>query len=73
MYGHDLCAYLSTETFHALQVVICGIFSPLDNSGQQEGRAALIVRHCLGDKVNVVCSRDGRLTHLHTRSAKRYL
>ncbi|EPS97461.1 hypothetical protein FOMPIDRAFT_1128485 [Fomitopsis schrenkii] len=46
-------------THEGLQnVVICGIFSPLDNIGEQEERAAQIVQRNLGDKVNVVCSRN---------------
>ncbi|KAI0694195.1 hydantoinase/oxoprolinase [Cytidiella melzeri] len=39
-------------------VVIVGIFSPLDNDGKQESRAKTIVERELGPKVNVVCSRD---------------
>ncbi|KAI0088853.1 DUF917-domain-containing protein [Irpex rosettiformis] len=39
-------------------VVIAGIFSPLDNDGKQEVFAKAAVERELGPKVNVVCSRD---------------
>ena len=41
------------------QVVVVGIFSPLDNDGKQEQFAKKIIERELGNSVNVVCSRDG--------------
>ena len=58
-YVHDILHLVSSVPTDALQVVICGIFSPLDNSGEQEERAAQVVRNQLGEEVNIVCSRDG--------------
>ncbi|PPQ89891.1 hypothetical protein CVT25_004813 [Psilocybe cyanescens] len=39
-------------------VVLVGIYSPLDAQGKQEYRARDILRRELGDSVNIVCSRD---------------
>ncbi|KAK7683209.1 hypothetical protein QCA50_013882 [Cerrena zonata] len=51
-------------------IVISGIFSPLDSSGTQEPRAKDIVQHELGPSVNVVCSRDvGQLGLLERENA----
>ncbi|KZT70496.1 hypothetical protein DAEQUDRAFT_810662 [Daedalea quercina L-15889] len=51
-------------------VVICGIFSPLDNNGKQEQLAAAIVQRKLGDGVNVVCSRNvGQVGFLERENA----
>lgn len=39
-------------------MVIVGVFSPLDLQGSQEYKARGILRRELGDNVNIVCSRD---------------
>ncbi|CAA7263046.1 unnamed protein product [Cyclocybe aegerita] len=39
-------------------VVVVGVYSPLDVEGKQEYQAREILRRELGDRVNVVCSRD---------------
>ena len=41
------------------QIVVSGIFSPLDNEGKQEKAAKIIIEREMGPAVNVVCSRDG--------------
>ncbi|KXN82658.1 hypothetical protein AN958_02335 [Leucoagaricus sp. SymC.cos] len=40
-------------------IVIVGIYSPLDMTGQQEYRARTILLQELGKSVNIICSRDG--------------
>ncbi|KAI0372037.1 DUF917-domain-containing protein [Pilatotrama ljubarskyi] len=39
-------------------VVLSGIYSPLDNEGKHEATARAIIQRELGPSVNVVCSRD---------------
>ncbi|KXN82657.1 Hydantoin utilization protein A [Leucoagaricus sp. SymC.cos] len=39
-------------------IVIVGIYSPLDTTGQQEYRARAILLQELGKSVNIICSRD---------------
>ncbi|KDR80342.1 hypothetical protein GALMADRAFT_242719 [Galerina marginata CBS 339.88] len=39
-------------------VVLVGVYSPLDVEGKQEYRARDILRRELGDSVNIICSRD---------------
>ncbi|TBU59341.1 hydantoinase/oxoprolinase [Dichomitus squalens] len=40
------------------QIVLCGVYSPLDNEGKHEVAAKTIIERELGPSVNVVCSRD---------------
>ncbi|KAI0674400.1 hydantoinase/oxoprolinase [Trametes maxima] len=39
-------------------VVLSGIYSPLDNEGKHEAAAKVIIERELGPSINVVCSRD---------------
>ncbi|GBE89009.1 DUF917-domain-containing protein [Sparassis crispa] len=51
-------------------VVLSGVFSPLDNDGRQELAAMKIVQHELGSSINVVCSRDvGQIGFLERENA----
>ncbi|KAH8097081.1 hydantoinase/oxoprolinase [Cristinia sonorae] len=51
-------------------VVICGVFSPLDTNGTQEETARRIVSRELGPSVNIVCSHDvGQLGLLERENA----
>ncbi|KAI0938669.1 hypothetical protein AcV5_000296 [Taiwanofungus camphoratus] len=51
-------------------VVLSGIYSPLDNDGKQEAVAMKIVQRELGPSANVVCSRDvGQVGFLERENA----
>jgi N-methylhydantoinase A/oxoprolinase/acetone carboxylase beta subunit len=59
VFGH--CEHIA-ESKDIFNIVICGVFSPLDANGSQERRVASIVGDFFkkaGSKVNVVCSSDG--------------
>lgn len=43
-------------------MVLCGVYTALDNEGKHEVQAAKIMQRELGPSVNIVCSRDG--THI---------
>ena len=43
------------------QIVVSGVYSPLDNEGKHEAVAKSIIERELGPSINVVCSRDGTL------------
>ncbi|OCH93351.1 DUF917-domain-containing protein [Obba rivulosa] len=51
-------------------VVLSGVYSPLDNEGKQEVAAMAIMRRELGPFVNIVCSRDvGQIGFLERENA----
>ncbi|KZT70497.1 hydantoinase [Daedalea quercina L-15889] len=51
-------------------VVVCGVYTALDNEGKHEVRAAKIMQRELGPTVNVVCSRDvGQVGFLERENA----
>ncbi|GJE86630.1 HyuA and DUF917 domain-containing protein [Phanerochaete sordida] len=51
-------------------IVLSGVFSPLDNEGVQEAAAAKIIRRELGPGINVVCSREvGQVSLLERENA----
>ncbi|KIP10827.1 hypothetical protein PHLGIDRAFT_22081 [Phlebiopsis gigantea 11061_1 CR5-6] len=52
----EQCRLIKTKNLK--NVVVAGVFSPLDNDGIQEARAAKIIQQELGPGVNVVCSRE---------------
>ncbi|KAI0682250.1 hydantoinase/oxoprolinase [Earliella scabrosa] len=52
----EQCALIRSKGIK--NVVLSGVFSPLDNEGRQEGAAKVIIERELGPSVNVVCSRD---------------
>ncbi|OSD08105.1 hydantoinase/oxoprolinase [Trametes coccinea BRFM310] len=52
----EQCALIKAKGL--LNVVLSGIYSPLDNEGKHEAAAKSIIERELGPSVNVVCSRD---------------
>ncbi|THH28580.1 hypothetical protein EUX98_g5611 [Antrodiella citrinella] len=50
------CAIIKAKALR--NVVICGVFSPLDTEGRHEEAARRIIQRELGPTANVVCSRD---------------
>ncbi|KAF9819430.1 hypothetical protein IEO21_02173 [Rhodonia placenta] len=51
-------------------VVLCGVYSPLDNDGKHEAAAKAIIERELGSSVNIVCSRDvGQVGFLERENA----
>ncbi|KZT10328.1 DUF917-domain-containing protein [Laetiporus sulphureus 93-53] len=64
----EQCAIIRSKGLK--NVVLCGIYSPLDNDGKQEVAAMQIVQRELGPSVNVVCSRDvGQVGFLERENA----
>ncbi|PCH44913.1 DUF917-domain-containing protein [Wolfiporia cocos MD-104 SS10] len=64
----EQCAIIKSKGLK--NVVLCGIYSPLDNSDRQEVAARKIVQRELGPSVNVVCSRDvGQVGFLERENA----
>ncbi|KAI0827020.1 DUF917-domain-containing protein [Trametes gibbosa] len=52
----EQCAVIKAKGLK--NIVLAGIFSPLDNDGKHEYAARAIIERELGPDVNVVCSRD---------------
>ncbi|KAI8986894.1 DUF917-domain-containing protein [Trametes punicea] len=52
----EQCAIIKEKSLK--NIVLCGIFSPLDSQGKHEATAKTIIERELGPSVSVVCSRD---------------
>ncbi|KAI0795456.1 DUF917-domain-containing protein [Abortiporus biennis] len=64
----DECNIIKTKGLR--NIVVAGIFSPLDTTGRQELSAKRIIQQELGTSVNIVCSRDvGQLGLLERENA----
>ncbi|EMD31880.1 hypothetical protein CERSUDRAFT_109067 [Gelatoporia subvermispora B] len=64
----EQCANIKEKALN--NVVLSGVYSPLDNEGRQEYAARAIMQREFGPNVNIVCSRDvGQIGFLERENA----